>query len=457
MPEPVGAPVRFPADGEVDDPAYSGGHDLVVVGHGRLAKPKHRSFVAPEAVVAAADIASLADAIRNPDRCCFQLPEMVCIALAEPTTFNEEMYEADPVHLEIDDNSVFAVCGALLFGQRLAIAEYELALAAAAKAHDCRIASVRLLDQYGDDDEAQEQRFKEYGQFLPADELRTLRDAHRSAPRYAEVRVEAKTGSTVRTLLSAGRDVHALLQALRGGVLEATSTANLLRAGRPQLVVGLPESHWFEAKSTAYPIDPRNGQASEGAKIELAQDVARFANGDCAALLVIGLRTARQSGIDVVVAPSPVKLGTIQPQQYRDVIDARVYPSISGLTIEQIDLGNGKGLLLIEIPVQPAEYRPFLVHGAIVGSRVEGAFISIVKRRGEGSIPVTASQIHAALAAGVALLRGPSSMGSDANEPVETEPTADPVRGSSSSGNGPVAQADGRGSPTGPPPRDRPR
>jgi len=39
------------------------------------------------------------------------------------------------------------------------------------------------------------------------------------------------------------------------------------------------------------------------------------------------------------------------------------------------------------------------------GDRVEGTFISIVRRRGEGSIVTTASQIHAQLTAGRALLQ----------------------------------------------------
>ena len=63
-------------------------------------------------------------------------------------------------------------------------------------------------------------------------------------------------------------------------------------------------------------------------------------------------------------------------------------------------------LVLLDIPPQPEELKPFLVHGAIVDGRVEGAFISIVRRRGESSIPITAPMIHSTLAAGRALLRG---------------------------------------------------
>jgi hypothetical protein len=62
-------------------------------------------------------------------------------------------------------------------------------------------------------------------------------------------------------------------------------------------------------------------------------------------------------------------------------------------------------LLVLHLPPQVEELKPFLVHGAIVDGRTEGAFISIVRRRGESSIPVTAAAVHASLAAGRALLR----------------------------------------------------
>lgn len=69
-------------------------------------------------------------------------------------------------------------------------------------------------------------------------------------------------------------------------------------------------------------------------------------------------------------------------------------------------------LIAIEIPPQPEELKPFLVHGAITADgATEGTFISIVQRRGEGSIPITAPMVHATLAAGRALLRGQAAQG----------------------------------------------
>jgi hypothetical protein len=62
-------------------------------------------------------------------------------------------------------------------------------------------------------------------------------------------------------------------------------------------------------------------------------------------------------------------------------------------------------LILIDVPPQPEELKPFLVHGAVVDGKAEGEFISIVRRQGDETIPITAKAIHSTLAAGLALLR----------------------------------------------------
>ena len=57
------------------------------------------------------------------------------------------------------------------------------------------------------------------------------------------------------------------------------------------------------------------------------------------------------------------------------------------------------------VPRQEEELKPFLMHGAFVNGKVQGAYISIVRRSGGDSIPITAQQIRSTLAAGRALLR----------------------------------------------------
>jgi hypothetical protein len=49
--------------------------------------------------------------------------------------------------------------------------------------------------------------------------------------------------------------------------------------------------------------------------------------------------------------------------------------------------------------------QPYLVQGVVVGDKFEGAFFSIMQRRGEESITLNTSQIHGYIVAGKAFLR----------------------------------------------------
>lgn len=91
-------------------------------------------------------------------------------------------------------------------------------------------------------------------------------------------------------------------------------------------------------------------------------------------------------------------------RRYQQVLARRLYPPPDGLTVRPIACQGGQ-LMLIDVPMQPEELKPFLVSGAIVNGKTEDTFISIVRRRGDSSIPTTAPMIHSMLAAGRALLR----------------------------------------------------
>lgn len=380
-----------------DDEAHErAGHGLEVLGHGKVVYLRHGPFVAPESIIGPADVASLAIAARDERRCCASLPEVIVVAPGDPQPFDPDLFEDDPVVIEIGEDYVHA-CFELLVTQRAADADdYATWLAAAVEPHGCEIASVQLTDQYGQVPEELD---------WPV-EHPEWRDEHlateRTRPRIVIVHVAPTKAMTVSSLLTAGREARVLLEALRGGPISSNGVIHVLRARLPQLLRGLPESEWLEVKSQPYDL----GAPGDAAKIELAQDVARFANGEVDAVLVVGFTTTKSSGIEQIDSVKPAKLKALPVDRYRAVIDSRIFPTIEGLTVEQIDMGNERGLLMIVVPAQPQEYKPFLVHGAIVGDKVEGSFISIVRRRSEGSVTVNASQVHAMLAAGRALLRG---------------------------------------------------
>jgi hypothetical protein len=174
----------------------------------------------------------------------------------------------------------------------------------------------------------------------------------------------------------------------------------MLLFGQTAYLIGQPESSWLEVKSRGYDCDDPAHQ------IELAQDVARFANSEEPGLLVLGYRTKRVAGRDVIVKHCPTAIGRSTCERYRAIIDQRVFPPIRGLEVHHVG-DEGAATVVVSIPAQHDHDRPFLVHGAIVDGRHEGGFVSIVRRRGEHSIPVSPAAIHAALAAGRQVLRAP--------------------------------------------------
>lgn len=200
-------------------------------------------------------------------------------------------------------------------------------------------------------------------------------------------------------LFEAGSEMVALLEAAASGALTRESVAGLIRGGQLSALIGQPEGHWLDVKTQHYDFSGAAG------RISLAQSVSRFANAEDGGVLVVGMSTKRVPGGEEIRGVTPLPTDPGMARRYHQVLDERVFPPVDGLTVEQVAVDGGM-VMLVDVPAQPEELKPFLVHGAIVDGRVEGTFTSIVRRRGEASIPLTAPMIHAQLAAGRALLRG---------------------------------------------------
>jgi hypothetical protein len=206
-------------------------------------------------------------------------------------------------------------------------------------------------------------------------------------------------GRTLRELFDIGEGAEALIEALDGGPLTREMARDLIRAGHASVLIGQPEGHWLDAKIQHYDLGTMAGH------IKLALAVARFANAAMGGLVVVGMSTTKVRGEEYIrkLSPMPRNKGVLR--QYHHALKDHLFPPPDYLTIEPIEVRDDGMLILIDVPPQPEELKPFLVHGAIVDGKVHGAFISIVRRQGEWSIPVTASAIHSMLSAGRALLR----------------------------------------------------
>jgi hypothetical protein len=204
---------------------------------------------------------------------------------------------------------------------------------------------------------------------------------------------------TLDELYAVGQDAIALMEALRGGPLTRQTVGDLVRGGHARVLIGQYEGHWLDVKSRHYDLATDHGQ------ISLAQSVARFCNSEAGGLVVVGMTTKRIPDGEEIRDINPLPWDGRITRRYQQTLERRVFPPPDNLSVEPISVGTDKMLVLIDVPPQPEELKPFLVHGAIVAGRIEGAFISIVRRRGESSIPITAPMIHSTLAAGRALLR----------------------------------------------------
>lgn len=211
-----------------------------------------------------------------------------------------------------------------------------------------------------------------------------------------------------RSLLSIyelGVAVGALVKATISGGLTLETAIDLLRAGQGAALIGQPEGQWLDVKTALYDLKGVVG------KVSLAEAVARFANS-VGGLVVFGMETKKSGSGEVVHKLHPVPVDGYTVRKHRQVLEQHLYPLPSGLQVEIVQVGTGEEhLLLVHLPEQPDTAKPFLVHGAIVGGKGQGAFISIVRRHGEDSIPITAAAVHSAMSINRLLdrLEGPLS------------------------------------------------
>lgn len=216
-------------------------------------------------------------------------------------------------------------------------------------------------------------------------------------PWEATLRVAGRS-RTVAGLYAAGLEAVALMEAASGGQLTRATVGDLLRAGQAQVLLGQPEGDWLDAKTQHYDLSQLGG------KVALCQAVARFANGEHGGIVVVGMGTKKVPGGEQIRTLTPVPHDPAMVRRYQQALEQHLYPPPDLLRLDGVPVAGGM-LVVIDVAPQPEEHKPFLVHGAIVDGRHEGAFISVVRRRGESSIPITAAALHTTLAAGRALLR----------------------------------------------------
>lgn len=215
-----------------------------------------------------------------------------------------------------------------------------------------------------------------------------------------EIRISAPAeGRTVADMFALGRGALTLCEAFSKRAVTRETVGEFIRGGAAHLLIGQEEGNWFDAKSMLY-------QDTAAGAISFAQDVARFCNAEDGGLILIGAKTKKIPGGEVVSKVGGLEVPPGLAARYSGILDRHLYPLPAGLRIDVVALPNERSVIAIDVPPQPDGQKPFLVHGAITADGdIEGAFISIVQRRGETSVHITAPMIHAMLAAGRARMR----------------------------------------------------
>ena len=138
-----------------------------------------------------------------------------------------------------------------------------------------------------------------------------------------------------------------------------------LRAGKPDLLVGTREGAWLDAKGEPYQLNEPKWAA------ELGKDVAALANAG-GGLIVIGLRTRRESGSDVIDEVRPVPAKLIDRDRYRKLVRERIFPFIKDFAIWWVPVDEERGILILDVPDQASRDKPFVVSGS-TAQLVKGA------------------------------------------------------------------------------------
>jgi hypothetical protein len=138
------------------------------------------------------------------------------------------------------------------------------------------------------------------------------------------------------------RDAAAALRALRSDDLDA--------------VIGLRECAWLDGKEKPYKL----GHPAQDA--ELAKDAAALANAR-GGLLLIGYDTARRAGREILTRLASVPGDSVNVEQYRMILRARIYPDIRGLDIEWVQADDTTGIVVIRVPGQRETDKLFVVRG----------------------------------------------------------------------------------------------
>jgi hypothetical protein len=180
--------------------------------------------------------------------------------------------------------------------------------------------------------------------------------------------------------------------------LTPEQVVDIAARGKFDELKGTVEDHQIEAKAEPYADNPHG-------RLELAKDVSGLANAG-GGVIIIGARTERLEAEqqDAIVDVRPFVQGLVNVEQYLARIRTGVFPPPQGVDIRwyQSSVQPDRGILLIVVPKQPDEERPFLIARVVDAEtgRVREIVFGYAERRRANTEPLGVRDLQELLRAG---------------------------------------------------------
>jgi endonuclease III-like uncharacterized protein len=164
----------------------------------------------------------------------------------------------------------------------------------------------------------------------------------------------------------------------------------IINKGNFDSLVGERENDFFECKSQSYNL------TDDYSKRELAKDVSSFANLK-GGYILIGIKTKRSLThfSEEVERVRPIDKKLVNVEQYNSVINDWIYPKVDGVEIKWFPLKeNDKGILIIKIPLQKENKKPFLIKKIVEEGKNTEIIFGYCQRKQDKSEPLKIEDIH---------------------------------------------------------------
>ena len=153
-----------------------------------------------------------------------------------------------------------------------------------------------------------------------------------------------------------------------------------LRDEEPVELLGLAECGWLDAKAGVYRLDDPAKAA------ELVKDVAAFANTRTGGVLVVGISTRTEHGMEILDEIRPVPRDLVDLDRHRKLVRG-IIPPPRGVTVGWIACGQDRGVLFIDVPAQPPACLPHVVLGPERAGRASSRSVAVPVREGDSTQP----------------------------------------------------------------------